>query len=157
MTAQSMPEFMLQPYWLGLNFDGGPNVDAQFNGIGPIIQSTGVTVGSGLDLVKVGSRELPDQSILKTKVWSTTAGLSFGRFIGATLLTGQATYTKQDNLQLDSAETLAGSMVAEVLVNNVQVDRVNPHCRTMVESLIGHRLIPKQLPRPTGPRVAYAK
>lgn len=107
LAADSGADYLIDGGWMTLDLGKMGSIDAQGDGIGPFGNQTEATVVAYVNIKRAGSGEILATSILRRSVFSTTAGVSFGRYFGGVVGTGEIGFTKQQRLQIESVDYLA--------------------------------------------------
>lgn len=136
MLTSNVPDHFVEGKWLSLDFSSLADVDAQFNGAGPVFTNTGATVVAQVNITDGATRKNVASSTLSRTVFSTKLGISFGRYLpwGKTLATGQAIFGNQQKLQMESSEYLVELGFADAITKMPGTPRA---CRLMVENILG--------------------
>ncbi len=129
----TLPNFVLSTSFTALDFIGGPDVDIQAAGVGPILSGRGASLEAVAEIYQPGNRAILKMSSINRYVAFRQAGFTIAKWVGKTLVSGGATYADQQRLQEATRDVVALS-VADVLS---QFRRVPPVCRAQVMALLG--------------------
>lgn len=133
LAAQNGADYIVDGSWLALDISKQGSIDAQGDGIGPFGNQTEATVLAVVNIKKPGSAEIIASSKLRRSVFSTTAGVSFGRYFGGVVGTGEIGFTQQQRLQIESIDYLMMTGLFDALTQLPQ----GAACRSKIDTILG--------------------
>lgn len=110
------PDYHLRGQFNTVDFSGGATTDLRVGGIGPKYRLRFAIMNSSVDITRVGSGVLQAEGDMRLIVGYEEAGLSAGRNVNGTLVTGGFTISDQQPLQ-ESAYLLVAPTVADALID----------------------------------------